>query len=1230
MVNGLNMKKRLLKLINTFLNINLIFIYILGFDSHLFAADEKKGMLKELKLDSSNEDENVKRAATTEALISKSEEKALQDIDKLLKKYKGTDQEPDLLFRKAELFVRRAKSGRFFDLYRGEKSLDQILRPDLKQKGAKDYLNEGIRNYSLIESNFKKYTFMDEVYFNMGFAFQQLGNLKSAQNSYESLLTKFPDSKLKWETHMAIGDILFIDQKYEDAIQHFKQLESVSESPLYPLALYKRAWCHYNLRDTERGIKYLEKVLELSSRKDSPKHLRNEARRDLGLYFVDSKKSADALNYFKKLLNLEEMAKTFDEMSEMHNRHNKPDEAILLLVDFITEYPKTEERIPIHLKLLNTYHNFRLDKEMMSSLKDLHTYCVTNKKTNCYEKLKPFENNLLAEWWEKWNKNKTNLVVMNYCKEVFPLYFELENKDQPEIDMHFAYAEIVFQAKDFKTAAREYNFVAHQDKATPTEKHTALYGAIVSYNEVKVATPKNEFKEPELLQLHKLLTEYLTLYKKGEYFSQVSYQKAFLHFEYKEWADAEKLFLTLQKSNNKELKEKSEDLIFEIYNQKEEFEKLKNFSYSVYQNTIGLRKDKIKDIYQKSQLKLIELLLKDGKEAAAANGYILFHQEHLPSLIASQALESAIPLYFKNHLYEEGAMAAEKRAIELKEEKDKKSKAEYLNKSIQAWLFIGQLDKALVDTLSVVDTHPDVKEQKNALLLAENLSQLTENQDILFKIWKRLPTYLEKNEKELFFLTQKKYFDDHPQLDEAKVFYKKIESDKIEPFYSEIAIKKAINLFDNQKYNEAFNLCKSIQNTTSNNEIKARARMIQAQVLELEFSKQSIKAQPDRVPLVLAMKTEKMDKAISAYTSALTLEPLISNKITILNYMNRTYSGYISAIEGFLLQDTAGIDPELIGQLKEVLEAMKAKSLETSQSITMLDSKVKEDAQLKVTGQLQTKPTIQFLDFQLDWPTQDQYQIYLPSWNESQPQLWTNLNDIKAQIKNCSIDKSNKISTPTFLGLKINQCLKFKKQTEVIELTNTFLKKYPLSPWGAYYRSVFLYMTGHTSASLWYLELALKKDKENSLVQYEKARQIFLVEPIESINIWTNVFSKQSDLEEAKLFLGLQSFTKEECKFAPQYFENVHRKSSIDFVPRLLILSECYSKSQRIVESSQIIDKALKNQTSVLLLIQRARIALVYEKNKTVALTFFEKAKAISDNEEVKKSLQSKIEEIKR
>ncbi|MCB0369303.1 MAG: hypothetical protein KDD45_07570, partial [Bdellovibrionales bacterium] len=92
-----------------------VFILIISISLSSFSKTSKKdtrGLLPELQTNQeTNEQENEVKNIKSELLISRTETKAINSLLKIIKKYKGTSQEPDLLNRLAELYMRKSKSG---------------------------------------------------------------------------------------------------------------------------------------------------------------------------------------------------------------------------------------------------------------------------------------------------------------------------------------------------------------------------------------------------------------------------------------------------------------------------------------------------------------------------------------------------------------------------------------------------------------------------------------------------------------------------------------------------------------------------------------------------------------------------------------------------------------------------------------------------------------------------------------------------------------------------------------------------------------------------------------------------------------------------------------------------------------------------------------------------------------------------------------------------------------
>jgi hypothetical protein len=70
---------------------------------------KKASVEEELQFKAGDEEGNELKALKAELLISKSDEMALKQLQKLLHKYRGTAMEPSLLFRLAEIYMRRPR-----------------------------------------------------------------------------------------------------------------------------------------------------------------------------------------------------------------------------------------------------------------------------------------------------------------------------------------------------------------------------------------------------------------------------------------------------------------------------------------------------------------------------------------------------------------------------------------------------------------------------------------------------------------------------------------------------------------------------------------------------------------------------------------------------------------------------------------------------------------------------------------------------------------------------------------------------------------------------------------------------------------------------------------------------------------------------------------------------------------------------------------------------------------
>lgn len=142
----------------------LLFALLLTTQAYSRATDKSTDNLNS-KLKSVNEHGEIDeyRATLAEVLVTKNEAQAMQQLNKLLNKYRGTPLEAGLLFRKAELFVRQSKSARFFEFNRSHENLLTLIPKSSKSGSAKSKIESAVDIYEQIERRFPNYADLDLV-----------------------------------------------------------------------------------------------------------------------------------------------------------------------------------------------------------------------------------------------------------------------------------------------------------------------------------------------------------------------------------------------------------------------------------------------------------------------------------------------------------------------------------------------------------------------------------------------------------------------------------------------------------------------------------------------------------------------------------------------------------------------------------------------------------------------------------------------------------------------------------------------------------------------------------------------------------------------------------------------------------------------------------------------------------------------------------------------------------
>jgi cellulose synthase operon protein C len=152
----------------------------------------------------------------------------------------------------------------------------------------------------------------------------------------------------------------------------------------------------------------------------------------------------------------------------------------------------------------------------------------------------------------------------------------------------------------------------------------------------------------------------------------------------------------------------------------------------------------------------------------------------------------------------------------------------------------------------------------------------------------------------------------------------------LEPFSSQMIVEAAEEAFARSDYTKAFNTSKRIISRDGlPKNLSARARFVQARVLADEYTKQSTKARVEKIGIVLAMKTEKLEKAQKAMQSAINYGDG-ETSVKALQALGNLYLDYTKTVRGMQLPaGTPEADVAAFkGELEQLTVPMEEKGIE--------------------------------------------------------------------------------------------------------------------------------------------------------------------------------------------------------------------------------------------------------------------------------------------------------------
>jgi TolA-binding protein len=918
---------------------------ILVFSLFMSIPAQARTPLDELKLIEGDEQGNEVRSLKAEMMVRKSEENAIFQARKLLRKHRGTDLEPEIQFRLAELYMRRSKTDRFFELHRESDTVVRLAPRLVSEASSKASVQKAVEMYSLIQSKWPGFAQMDLVIFNHAFARQTLGQEKESEGLYAQLIGKHSTSPLVPDAHLAIGEMAFNRGQFQVALDHFNATKRFPESRVFPYGLYKAAWTHYNMRNAEMGLRKLEEVVAYGkfveqNRMEARLDLRKEALVDMTLFYEDVYPSKDAYRYFLEQAGDAELAPILLRMGTLYERHSRFNDQRIILSQFIDKLPMSPLIPKVHTDLILAMDALKQKDDSVRKLEELQKICQpssrwtkalagqtdqTKKLTEeCLTGLTETSLRLARKWLRAWKKLPDDTTYADASEKAFQVYLRIPAKSEEFAQSRFAYAELLFARRKYRQASEEYAAVSRSGMVAKLS-HDAAYAAVVSLEKAVGEKWSNDDEHA----FNQLAREYVEKYPQGQHRLDLEYKMALLAYEKERYAEAAPVFLRLGREFPKSEKGmKAQDLYLDILNIKKDYRAVRDYAQEVRKSTVdGARDERLRKLYERAYFLEIQGMEEKGRLKEALAEYQTFAAQNSGSDLAEKSIWNAIQLHFKLGDFWGGAKSAEDYAGRYPRSSNAVNS---LLRAAQTFEQMGQLTEAagVLVKLSVKDQGAALRWKE----LAADFYALDDRAPEARKIYHELRGQVDQAQKIKIIgkleALEKNYGNAHGQAEVQK----HITEMNIQPQASQIKVEAVEQKFEKGRHQEAFDEARRLLGSSQTNaNQKARLRLVQAKVLEQEFLKQSVKSKAERVGTVLAIKTEKLQKAQEAFQATIRYgDPRAS--MEAFERLYGCYAHYVKALKempvpGGLSTEDEKVFRSEIGNLVVPLEEKSVDSL---------------------------------------------------------------------------------------------------------------------------------------------------------------------------------------------------------------------------------------------------------------------------------------------------------------
>lgn len=639
-------------------------------------------------------------AAVSEEYARMAEEKRMESIRRLkelLNKGVEGETKAEMMLRLADLYFQQGRYLYLREMAAFDTEYDKCfntegcdaekMKPD--NTASAEWQTKSIKLYETILSNFPTYARADQATFYLGSALQDLGRADEAADAFKKLVKLYPQSSFVPDSYVLIGEYYFENDNAFGALKAYQKATQYTDSPKYPFAMYKLAWCYYNVGDYGKGIETMKAVVTYSMNQEqnsSGIQLQEEALKDLVRFFADAGAMNEAYEYFTKLGKKDLIRSMLQRLAGMYFEQGKFDQAVETYRRLISENPSSADNPGYQTEIIQCYRKIGQKEKTLEEIdRLLRDYGASSawaranasNPTAVKDAEKKIEENLRRVAVDYHNearkleqsRHSDAAKVYDLARQAYATYLSEFKTGEHVYEVRYAFGELLYKTKDYVGAFEQYMAVVALD---PNGKHSnfCAESAIFAAEEQvkleggaaaggKVTVDAKSAKEPQPLtaweqRLVDACAQFAKLYPTDKKAINAIYKSGYLlynKYRFEEAANQFKLVIDMDpRSGNAE---QAANLILDSFVVRENWQALKD-NAKFYYDKEGLGSSQFKkdayEVYERASFKVIEVdLAKDNDKGKAADRFVAFYEEFPQATTAAQALNNASIYYYETN-----------------------------------------------------------------------------------------------------------------------------------------------------------------------------------------------------------------------------------------------------------------------------------------------------------------------------------------------------------------------------------------------------------------------------------------------------------------------------------------------------------------------------------------------------------------------------------------------------